>query len=256
MSKGSLQAFLGSECGPSPRPACGHALLARGTDACLLRATGQQWARGPWSGPGLALWRDSQRGVPGWVEGGRLRPRVWHQPLNGVCMDPAQPPVSPAPTGPSVLPSLPRSSLPRAVPGAAVPAAALVGGTVLAPSHRWGAGGTEGCHREDAGPLTAGPAPARRPRGPGPEPARPAGLRLPGGRGHELPGGAACRAPGPGRSEHARGRHPGLQGGRLRPGPAAQGRRGLRPPALPRAASRWEGRAPLSPPRHCCPSPG
>lgn len=104
MSKGSLQAFLGSECGPSPRPACGLALLARGTDACLLRATGQQWARGPWSGPGLALWRDSQRGVPGWVEGGRLRPRVWHQPLNGVCMDPAQPPVSPAPTGPSVLP--------------------------------------------------------------------------------------------------------------------------------------------------------
>lgn len=233
-----------------PRPAGpGHRRLLAAGDWPTVGSGSLVWAR-----PGLV---EGQSAWGSRLGGGReaAAPCVAPAPERGL-HGPGSAPRVPRPHWPFRAPSLPRSSLPRAVPGAAVPAAALVGGTVLAPSHRWGAGGTEGCHREDAGPLTAGPAPARRPRGPGPEPARPAGLRLPGGRGHELPGGAACRALGPGRSERARGRHPGLQGGRLRPGPAAQGRRGLRPPALPRAASRWEGRAPLSPPRHCRPSPG
>lgn len=121
MSKGSLQAFLGSECGPSQRPVCGRALPARGTDTCPPLSQAFVTAAGFPEAPGLwATLANSGLRVPGlgqaWPYGGTVsvgfqtgwragggRP-VWVTSLNEVCMDPAQPSVSPTPAGPSVLP--------------------------------------------------------------------------------------------------------------------------------------------------------
>lgn len=119
MSKGSLQAFLGSECG--------HALLARGTDTCplLVIEAGLPEAPGQWGtlantalgGPGLgqawpcggtvsvgfrAGWR-AGRGRPVWVTSPRTR-SAWTQ------LSPLRPP--------------PQLAFPRGC----MPAAALAGG--------------------------------------------------------------------------------------------------------------------------------
>lgn len=141
MRKGSLQAFLGSECGPS----CGlcvatppwprgqtPARLSAGPLSLKLNFQRPRGCGGLWPavGSGSPVWAR-----PGLVEGQSERgsglgggqvgagPSGSPAPARGL-RGPSSAPVSPTPAGPS---GLPRSSLPRAVPGAAVPAAGLAG---------------------------------------------------------------------------------------------------------------------------------